>query len=325
LDGSQRLTAEVVEIDHNGRNGRMMFDVFTEQIEVLIKDGVSNLYWYKGDLRKAWLRAGVPEALCYEISLIKDEENRIISKRRQMDQLYERIRDADYNLRLRISREFVRTLIEHKNFVPQDQKHRIDIAERSALKLREVIKAQEIQQEQSERQRREAATAVKRTYEQELEIVKCDFERALTMQPQPRGYALEKIFPALMKISGIKVEESFKILGEQLDGAIKYDGNYYLVELKWVASKLGPSEVGSFYFKVDGKLGARGIVIAMNGYSSGVLESVSKGKELKVLLLDGNHLANVFYGQYTFPILLEHAIKYASLRGILYSPLEIKP
>ena len=37
-----------------------MFDVFTEQIEVLIKDGIANLYWYKGDLQKAWLRAGVP-------------------------------------------------------------------------------------------------------------------------------------------------------------------------------------------------------------------------------------------------------------------------
>jgi hypothetical protein len=72
-----------------------VFDVFTEQIEVLIKDGLSNLYWYKGDLHKAWLRAGVPDALCREISLIKDEENRIISKRRQMDQLYERIRSAD--------------------------------------------------------------------------------------------------------------------------------------------------------------------------------------------------------------------------------------
>jgi hypothetical protein len=36
-----------------------MFDVFTEEVEILIKDGIANLYWYKGDLRKAWLRSGV--------------------------------------------------------------------------------------------------------------------------------------------------------------------------------------------------------------------------------------------------------------------------
>ena len=41
-----------------------MFDVFTERIEVLIKDGMANLYWYKGDLHKAWLRSGVPAGLC---------------------------------------------------------------------------------------------------------------------------------------------------------------------------------------------------------------------------------------------------------------------
>ena len=48
-----------------------MFDVFTEQIEVLIKDGIANLYWYKGDLQKAWLRAGVPNASRIEFLLRK--------------------------------------------------------------------------------------------------------------------------------------------------------------------------------------------------------------------------------------------------------------
>lgn len=33
-----------------------MFDVFTEEIEVLLKDGIANLYWFKRDLHKAWLK-----------------------------------------------------------------------------------------------------------------------------------------------------------------------------------------------------------------------------------------------------------------------------
>jgi hypothetical protein len=123
-----------------------------------------------------------------------------------------------------------------------------------------------------------------------------------------------------MRISGIPVQEAFRIVGEQLDGAIKHDGHYYLIELKWFADPLEPKHVGSFYFKVDGKLGARGIVIAMNGYTSGVVESVAKGKELKVLLLDGMHLSNVIYGRYTFTELLDHAVKCASLQGQLYCP-----
>ncbi len=69
----------------------------------------------------------------------------------------------------------------------------------------------------------------------------------------------------------------------------------------------GTETYRSFYFKVDGKLGARGVAIAMNGYTSDVVESVAKGKELKVLLLDGMHLSNVIYGHYTFQELLDHA------------------
>jgi hypothetical protein len=295
-----------------------MFDVFTEQIEVLIKDGIANLYWYRGDLQKAWLRVGVPPNLSKQIYELKDDQGNPLSKRKQMDKLYEVLRTANFNLRLQVSREFVRMLVEHTNFVPQDPKHRIEIAERSALKLRELIKSQQSEQEDKDRAKREAAAAKAPTYEQELAAVRDSFERAHSMEPKPRGYALEKVFVDLMRISRIQVEEPFSNKGEQLDGAIKYDSSYYIIELKWFAGKLEPKHIGAFYFKVDGKMGARGIVIAMNGYTDGVLETLPKGKELKVLLLDGNHLANVIYGHYRFHELLDHAIKCASLNGQLY-------
>jgi hypothetical protein len=303
-----------------------MFDVFTEQIEVLIKDGIANLYWYRGDLQKAWLRVGVSEALSTEIYQLKDAERNPLSKRKQMDKLYERLRNADYNLRLRISREFVKTLVDHKNFVPQDPKHRIDVAERAALKLRELIATQKTEQEEKDRTKREALAAVanrKLSYEEELAIVRASFESAHAMQPKPRGYALEKVFVDLMRISGIQVEEPFSNKGEQIDGAIKYDSNYYLIELKWLVDKLEPKHIGEFYFKVEGKMGARGIVIGMNGFTDGVLETLPKGKELKVMLFDGIHLANVIYGHYRFQELLDHAIKCASLNSKLYCPHKI--
>ena len=164
-----------------------MFDVFTEQIEVLIRDGVANLYWYRADLQKAWLRAGVPPSLCDEISKLKDDENRPLSKRKQMDRLYEELRNKDFNLRLRVSREFVRTLIEHKNFVPQDPKHRIENAERAALKLKAEISLQESEQQENERVRRATAATITRSYDQELEIIRESFDRARAMEPRPRG------------------------------------------------------------------------------------------------------------------------------------------
>jgi hypothetical protein len=300
-----------------------MLDVFTEQHEVLIKDGIANLYWYRGDLQKAWLRVGVPESVNTTIWKLTDENGLSLSKRKCMDELYGRLRGADFNLRVKISREFVRILIEHKNFVPQDPKHRIDVAERAALKLREMIAAQETDRERQNRAKQQSAKEKKIGYDEQLIAVRESFERAMTLTPQQKGYALEKIFTELMRISNIPVEAPFSLKGEQIDGAVKYDSHHYIVELKWHAGKVEPKDIGAFYFKVEGRMDARGIYISMSAYTDGVNETLPRGKELKMILLDGNHLANVIYGHYTFQQPLDHAINYASLKAQLYCPHKI--
>ena len=60
-----------------------MFDVFTEEIEVLLKDGIANLYWYKKDLHKAWLRSGVPQNIADRISVLINPDGRKFTKRQQ--------------------------------------------------------------------------------------------------------------------------------------------------------------------------------------------------------------------------------------------------
>lgn len=128
-----------------------------------------------------------------------------------------------------------------------------------------------------------------------------------------------------MRISSIPVEESFRIGGEQIDAAIKYEGHYYLIELKWTQEKTEPKDIAQFYFKVEGKLEARGLMISINGYTAGVLEALPRGKQLRVLLLDGNHVVNVLCGSYEFRQLLEHAIAQASLKAELYCSHDLNP
>jgi hypothetical protein len=295
-----------------------MFDVFTEEIEVQIKKGISNLYWFLGDLEKAWLRAGVDTKLTIKLFSSRNTDGSKLTKRQLMDLLYKSIRDVDFNRRLEISRNFVRFLVEHKNFVPQSEKHRIEIAENAALKLKEIIEYQKQQTEYNHQIRVRAKESRKVDYYNELLRVRDHFIEAEKLTGPERGYAFEKVIIELMKISGIPVEEPFKITGEQIDGAIKYGGHYYLLELKWTKSKAAHKEISSLYLKVEGKLEARGIFISMNGYSTEILESLPKGKKLTTLLLDGMHIANVIFGRYTFQELLEHAISQASLKGEIY-------
>ncbi|MDQ2768924.1 MAG: restriction endonuclease [Bacteroidota bacterium] len=295
-----------------------MFDVFTDELEVQIKKGIANLYWFLGDLEKAWLRAGVDNKLTTKIFSQRQEDGSKFSKRQLMDLLYKDIRNTDFNRRLEISRNFVRFLVEHKNFVPASENHRIDIAETCALKLREIINKQKKEFEYNQQTKKRPNIAKPIDYHSELLRVRDQFLEAESKSGQDRGYAFEKVFVELMKISGIPVEEPFKIIGEQIDGAIKYGGHYYLVELKWTKTKSAHKEISSLYMKVEGKLEARGIFISMNGYSSEIIESMPKGKKLTTLLLDGVHFSNVIFGQYKFQELLEHSISQASLKGEIY-------
>src|SRR5258708_39964585 len=127
-----------------------MFDIFTEEIELTIKSGIANLYWFHGDLKKAWLRAGVDQSVCDSLVNKRQNDGSKFSKRQLMDMLYERLRMSDLNRRLEISRNFVRFLIEHKNFVPQGEGHKIEIAERCALKLGQIINDQNRERERVE-------------------------------------------------------------------------------------------------------------------------------------------------------------------------------
>jgi Restriction endonuclease len=299
-----------------------MFDVFTEEIEVQIKKGISNLYWYLGDLEKAWLRAGVDKSLTTRLFGERSEEGKKLTKRELMDLLYRNIREIDFNRRLEISRNFVRFLVEHKNFVPANENHRVNIAETSALKLREMIENQRVTAE-SKQFRKDIQKKASFDYYDELSKLKDEFVRIQQLVGPPRGYAFEKFFTSLMKLSGIPVHEPFRIVGEQIDGAIQYCNHHYLIELKWEKSKAAHTDVSSLYLKVEGKLGARGIFIAMEGYSDQVLLSLPKGKKLNLLLLDGVHVANVVFGLHTFDQLLQHSLTCASVKGELYCSHEI--
>jgi hypothetical protein len=70
--------------------------------------------------------------------------------------------------------------------------------------------------------------------------------------------------------------------------------------------------------KVEGKMESRGIFISMNGYSNEIIQSFPKGKEVKIVFIDGVHLANVIYGLYSFQELLEHALSQAAIKCVIY-------
>jgi hypothetical protein len=107
------------------------------------------------------------------------------------------------------------------------------------------------------------------------------------ISPQERGYALEALLQELARLSNLEVTEQFWVLGEQIDGAIKFEGEHYIFEAKWQDAAASNEPVYQFAAKVEGKLYGRGLFISVNGYSPLVVDSLTKGKAIRTILIDG--------------------------------------
>lgn len=135
---------------------------------------------------------------------------------------------------------------------------------------------------------------------------------------QERGYLFEAFLTSLFKHENIETEGSFKICGEQIDGGIKFGGDYYIIEAKWEKEPVLPSDLYQFSMKVEGKMYGRGIFFSATNFSSNAVEALSSGKHIKIILVDGEDLKKILEGQYTLKEVLTNKIKAAQLRGKIY-------
>ncbi|MHA6248497.1 restriction endonuclease [Pontibacter sp. CAU 1760] len=137
---------------------------------------------------------------------------------------------------------------------------------------------------------------------------------------QKHGYLLETFLRDLAMSEGLTTTESFSfnILGEQIDGAIKYDGEHYIIEAKWQEKLVAPNALYQFAYKVEGKMYGRGIFISINGFSSESVNALTKGKSLKSILIDGADLTLIVEGIYTFTEMLDKKIRAAQTMGNIY-------
>lgn len=173
---------------------------------------------------------------------------------------------------------------------------------------------------QGERERRIAAEAASKNPTVTLVEIR---ERYLALHSnegsrQRRGYELEEILLELAKLSSLEVTEPFKVKGEQIDGALKFDGEHYLLEAKWQEKEAANEPVYQFAAKVEGKMYGRGIFVSVHGFSENVVESLTVGKALRTVFVDGEDLVLVVEGLITLSEMLDHKVRAAQTRGHIY-------
>lgn len=135
---------------------------------------------------------------------------------------------------------------------------------------------------------------------------------------QARGYALERLLYDLFELFDLDPKASFKLIGEQIDGAFSFEGTDYLLEARW---RRDPSDVGqldAFAGKVTRKLeNTLGVFLAINGYSSEAIQAHTKARP-NIVLMDGADLMAVLEERIDFVTLLLRKKRHASQTGNIY-------
>lgn len=121
------------------------------------------------------------------------------------------------------------------------------------------------------------------------------------LKAQNRGFAFERFLSDLFALYGLAPRNSFRLIGEQIDGSFQIGQEVYLLEAKWQDAPTGQADLLIFAGKVDGKAtGALGLFVSYSGFSADGLQAFARGRRTSILCMDGLDLAQVLSGHLSF-------------------------
>jgi hypothetical protein len=143
---------------------------------------------------------------------------------------------------------------------------------------------------------------------------------ALVAEPnaQKRGYGLERLLVDLFDAFDLDPKRSFKLTGEQVDGAFTFDAMDYLIEAKWESGQVGSADLDQLAQRVQRKLdNTLGLFLSISGFTAGGINAHSAGRRL-ILLMDGADLMAVLDGRIDLGDLLRRKRRHAAETGDIY-------
>ncbi len=192
-------------------------------------------------------------------------------------------------------------------------------ARKSIEALREIVYRHDEtfrrQQEEQAARKDALAEALRRKNDERERLQGQFYEVVGNADHQQRGLLFEKFLRDLFDAYDLNPRGSFRITGEQIDGAFEFETTQYLMEAKWQKEPVGTAPLDSFSKKVDRKLeNTLGFFISLNGFAEEGLTAF-RGTRPAVILMDGEDLAVVLQGLLDFRDLLKRKVRYASQTG----------
>ncbi len=152
--------------------------------------------------------------------------------------------------------------------------------------------------------------------EVDYEVLLQDLLEITKLTPQARGFAFEKFLNRLFEAFGLSPSASFRITGEQIDGSLELDNEYYLIEAKWQDKPCNNADLTVFQGKITRKSSwTRGIMVSMNGFSDDSFVAFGKGIPTNLITIDGQDLYALLYKKISLAEGLRKKIRWAAETG----------
>jgi hypothetical protein len=285
-----------------------------------LKEALANIYWTKRDLRSFVYNTLPDKAIVGTI----DWEGNV--KYESASQLIDRL-SAKPMFRDNLMALF-KEVLNFNDFSHlkkwEDSQQKIQKAKDAVNALRGHAKGYfDLQEEQKVAKQRRTATQERITnntaLKSKLEELYKDFLKiATSTNAQQRGFDLEKLLNNLFVLFDLDPKASFKITGEQIDGAFTFKDDDYLLEAKWQQAPVNAGDLYKFAGKVNGKRkNTLGLFVSIDGFSSESTQTTSNDLR-SLILMDGMDLDAVLTDRIKLDDLLYRKRRHASETGSIY-------
>lgn len=287
---------------------------------VALKEALASIYWYKRDLKSFLTNClGNPQILA---QMDWDDYKHNITAR--LVDFLARHQDKYQTDLLRLMTEVTRMddfshLERLEDGADKAKRAKTAVAALKKLStgheslIAEQKKAEERRKLAKEKQQQTTAISAKLE-----ELVKEYYKLISSEEPQKRGYILERILRELFALFDLDPKASFKIEGEQIDGAFTFQSTDYLFEAKWQEELVGAAQLDALSGKLSRKLdNTLGLFLSVNGFSEDAVKAHSSGRRV-MLLMDGSELMAVLEGRIDLIDLLLRKRRHASQTGNIY-------
>jgi hypothetical protein len=295
--------------------------MYPPEVVVALKQALKSVYWYKDDLRRFFLAAGIPATTVTKQGWHDPQEYKVRIVERILDDLTSMGEQG-----LGLMRRLVKAVLDIPNFDHLRQLDagdaKVESARRSVEGLRAAVSKHDGDFHKRALGREQSAAKIAEVVTRrndEIERLRQRFQDLVaTDDPQERGRQFEGFLQDMFGAYDLNPRGSFKIIGEQIDGAFELEGTQFLLEARWQKERQGAAALDSFSKKVERKLeNTLGLFVSLAGFTD---EGVTafRGSRPSVILMDGEDLALVLQGFVDFRELLKHKVRRAAQTGDPY-------